>query len=173
METKIVPLKVTDLSNGLKFQHLMRSTPIKEWLNDQNLASRLSGTLRKNSRLGFKYLSQLEHEAICQVLGYGFESMQSSYITFNDPVTEGDCHALTEVGWHFDRLLHIHPFDEDRFELKYINIQDINGNIERQGVGIIVRETSIQWIRSGTLVFSLLAEYNSKDKKWSECINPF
>lgn len=160
-------------SKGLQFQVKMRSTPLKNWLSDVELSDRLSGTLRKNARVGFRHSSQLEHEAICQVLGYGFESMPSTYVTFNDAISEGDCHALTEAGWHFDRMLSIHPFDEDHFELKYINVQDKNGKIERQGVGVILRETSIQWVRPGTLVFCILAEFDATKSEWKDCINPF
>lgn len=176
MNTEVFPIS-DEIQNcntaGLQFQVEMRMTPLDKWMRNINLSDRLSGTLRKNARIGFKYNSQLEHEAICQTLGWGFEALPSTYITFNDAITEGDCPSLTEVGWHVDRLLAIHPFPEDRFELKYIIIQDKNGNIERQGVGLIVRETSIQWIKKGSLVFALLTEYNLKTEEWTPCVNPF
>lgn len=160
-------------SKGIQLQVKMRETPLNNWLSTPCLMERLSGTLRKNARIGFKHSSQLEHEAICQTLGWGFETLPTTYITFNDAITEGDCPSLTEVGWHVDRLYSIHPFDEDRFELKYIIIQDKNGNIERQGVGLIVRECSIQWIKKGHLVFAMLTEYNLKTEEWTPCVNPF
>jgi hypothetical protein len=175
METKIVKLtdKVLGVSNGLTIQHQMRSTPLKEWLKQPNLSGRLSGTLKKNASIGFKHISQLNHEALCQTLGWGFESAPTTYITFNDAITEGDCHSLTEVGWHVDRMLNIHPFDEDVFELKYIIIQDAAGNIERQGVGVVLKETSIQWVMGGHLIFALLTEYDLVKQEWTDCVNPF
>lgn len=176
MQTEVVSINELfkgQLTPGLQLLVKMRETSLNEWLKTPELADRLSGTLKKNARIGFKYYNQLEHEALCQVLGYGFESIPTTYITFNDAITEGDCHSLTEVGWHFDRLLSINIFPEDFFELKYINIQDIHGNIERQGVGIIVRSTSIQWVRKGQMVFSLLTEYDANKKVWTDCINPF
>lgn len=176
METTIVPISEeikNCQSKGLQVQVEMRTTPLKQWLETPVLADRLSGTLRKNARIGFRYIPQLEHEAICQTLGWAFEIIPTTYLTFNDAITEGDCHALTEVGWHVDRLLTIRPFSEDRFELKYINIQDTEGNIIRQGVGLIVWETSVQWIRKGTVCFALLTEYDPIKKEWTECTNPF
>lgn len=174
MNTKIVPFKEIELLDiSIQRQTLMRTTPLNDWLKIPSLSDRLSGTLKKNARVGFKYQQQLEHEAICQTLGFGFEILPSTYLTFNDPITEGDCHPLTEVGWHMDRLLFIQLFKEDVFKLQYINIQDKDGKIERQGVGIIVEKTSIQWIRKGSICFALMTEFNSITKTWSPCINPF
>jgi hypothetical protein len=174
METKVKEITISkNISKGLDLQILMRETPLLKWFEILDLNNRLSGTLKKNSKIGFKCKSQLLHEAICQTLGWGFESIPCSYLTFNDPVSEGDCKSITEVGWHFDRLLCISIFPEDNFELKYINIQDEKGNIIRQGIGIIVKETSVQWIPNGHLVFCLLTEYDNIKNTWSDCINPF
>ena len=178
METKIVPidkdiLSISSKIPGIQLQVMMRETPLTKWLTTDQLSDRLSGTLKKNARIGFKHFSQLEHEAICQTLGWGFEIIPTTYLTFNDAVTEGDCHSLTEVGWHFDRLLSVHIFPEDIFELRYINIQDQEGIIVRQGVGIIVKKTSVQWVKNGSMCFALLTEYDSKTKEWTECVNPF
>lgn len=175
MNTTVKPIKMNldNLSKGLKNQVLMRTTPLKNWLSNQDLSDRLSGTLKKNARIGFRHFDQLQHEAIAQTLGWGFEIIPTTYITFNDAITEGDCHAITEVGWHVDRLLNIHPFDEDVFELKYIIITDKDGNIDRQGIGVILKETSIQWISTSSLCFALLTEYDNVNKKWSNCVNPF
>jgi hypothetical protein len=176
METKIVKLNKELLNcstEGIQMQNLMRLTPLNEWLNKPKLSDRLSGTLKKNAKLGFKHYSQLEHEAICQTLGWGFEIIPTTYLTFNDAITEGDCHPLTEAGWHFDRMLAIHIYPEDIFEIRYINIQDQEGNLIRQGVGIIVKQTSIQWIKKGSMCFALLTEYDIKTKQWTDCLNPF
>lgn len=175
MQTIVKPLTSikSGITPGLDTQVLMRTTPLKEWLNVKKLSDRLSGTLKKNASIGFRYQSQLEHEALAQTMGWGFEAIPTSYLTFNDALTEGDCHSITEVGWHVDRLLNIHPFSEDIFELKFINIQDQEGNLLRQGIGIIVKETSIQWIGNGKLVIALLTEYSIKDKDWTPALNPF
>lgn len=176
MITEVKPLSesiINTKSNGIKNQILMRTTPLKNWLSTPFLSDRLSGTLRKNARIGFRHQSQLEHEAICQTMGYAFEILPTTYVTLNDAMTEGDCHPITEVGWHVDRLLSIHPFDEDVFELKYIVVKDNLSFDVKQGVGIVLKETSIQWIRPGSLCFALLTEFDPKTKQWSECVNPF
>lgn len=176
METKKVNFtKDYDYTKGIKMQKKkkMRETPLKDWLVDFELKDRLSGTLKKNASIGFKYINQLNEEAIAKTLGWGFESAPTTYITFNDAITEGDCHSLTEVGWHVDRMLNIHVFEEDIFSLKYIVVQDFEGNIIKQGVGVILKETSISWIMKGHLVFAILTEYDNKTKSWTECINPF
>lgn len=118
-------------------------------------------------------MEQLKSEEIAQVFGYGFEIMPTTYLNFNDAMSEGDCHALTEVGWHADRMIFLNPFGSDEFKVSYIVVQDINGNIERQGIGIILLKTSVKWISPGSCVFSLLTEYDPIKKEWSNCINPF
>ena len=176
MNTEIVPLseEIKSITNlpGLNIMKKMRSTPLKDWFNDEDLAGRLSGTLKKNNRVGFKVFDQLRHEAFCQTLGWTWESYQSSYITFNDAVSEGDCHAITEAGWFADRWLALNLFPEDKYELKYIIIT-MPDDAKREGVGLICRETSIQWIQPGSLVFCMLCEYSSKTKTWTEASNPF
>lgn len=151
----------------------MRSSTLKEWLIDNQLSERLSGTVKKNARIGMKFQWQLLHEALCQTLWWWFEIMPSTYITFNDAITEWDCHSLTEAWRHIDRLLNIHIFPEDVFETKYINIQDQAGNIERQWVWIVVKQTSIQRIGKWKLVFALLTEFDPVKKSRSPCVNPF
>ncbi len=176
METKTIeiPPYWKDVPNkNIQNQLKMRETPLSKWLEDVFLKDRLSGTLRKNARIGFKYLDQLRQEALCLTLGWGFECLKSTYVTFNDAISEGDCHALTEVGWHIDRLINIHPWEEDTFILKYIVVQDKKGNIEKQGIGVVVKETSIQWIGPGNLVFAILTEYDPIKEIWSPCTNPF
>lgn len=170
---KISDLLLNSEILGVQVLVKMRTTPLKDWLTDISLSDRLSGTVKKNSKVGFNVNLQLEHEALCQTLGWGFESIVSTRVNFNDAISEGDCHSLTEVGWHFDRMTQIQLFPEDYFELKYIVIQDEAGNIQRQGIGIIVRETSIQWIKKGKLVIAMLTEYDLAKKEWTDCINPF
>ena len=88
-------------------------------------------------------------------------------------MTEGDCSAITETGWHVDRLFRNWVFDEDIFELKYIVIHSDEDGVIKEGIGVIVKETSIQWIKPGDILFSLIAEFNTKTKTWVETTNPF
>ena len=176
MQTNVVPvnkdLKKTS-SPGLRLQVTMRETDLMKRLSMPVLSNRLSWTLKKNASIGMKHSNQLLQEALCQTLWRWFESLQTTYITFNDAITEWDTHALTEAWWHIDRLLSVHPFPEDVFETKYINIQDEHGNIIRQWVWVVVKETSVQWVRKWHMIFSILAEYDSHNKKRNSCQNPF
>lgn len=172
--TKIVnAANTTARTRGMILRDKMRKTPLNEWLTDVELSDRLSGTVRKNSRLGFKYLDQLRVEALAQTLGWIFESIPSTYVTLGEPISEGDCKAITEVGWHADRLISLNPYEEDIYTLKYIIVQDAECNVEREGLGLVLEQTSIQWIGAGRICFALLTEYNKETRKWSECENPF
>lgn len=176
METKLVSinetLKLMVGMPGVELQVKMRHTPLKDWLNDSKLSDRLSGTLKKNTKIGMKSYSQLEHEAICQVLGWGFEVLPTTRVVFNDAISEGDCHSITEAGWHIDRMLSTWIWPEDKFECKYIII-DESGCSRREGVGIVCKSSSVQWIGNGKIVFALIAEYDSVRGVWKDAINPF
>lgn len=177
MDTLTVPLTSflgqDGLTDGLKIQVLMRMISPAQWLEHDQLKNFLSGTVKKNALIGFKVVRQLRGEAIAQTLGWGFEIYPTSYITFNDALSEGDCSAITESGWHIHRMINIRPFSEDVFETKYICVHDSEGRIEKQGVGVVVKQTSVQWIGSGNLCFAILAEYDPKTKTFNECENPF
>lgn len=157
---------------GLEMLKLMRSTPLNQWFTTPSLNDRLSGSLKKAHRLGAKINDQLRQEALAQTLGWTWESVQSSYLTFNDAVSEGDNHSLTEAGWFADRWLAINLFDEDFYEYKYIIISNPDGS-RREGVGLICRETSIQWVQPGSLIFCIIAEYDVNCEEWNEAKNPF
>lgn len=130
-----------------------------------------SGTLRKNKRLGFTSRSQYLHERAAFEFGYAFECTARNRVTFGDPFTEGDCKPLTEAGWHIDRYLTMSIFPEDYFEPKYIIVEDSDGS-RREGVGIIVRQTSAPWVPSGFLVFAIIAEFNKAKGEWLPAVNP-
>ncbi len=125
MNTKVK--EIGSPKKGLEMLKLMRSTPLSQWLTVRELSNRLSGSLKKAARLGAKVNDQLRQEALAQTLGWTWESVQSSYLTFNDAVSEGDNHSLTEAGWFADRWLAVNIFDEDFFEYKYIIISNQDG----------------------------------------------
>ena len=157
---------------GIKMQAKMRDCKLTDWLSTPILSDRLSGTVKKNAKLNMKYTDQLRHEALAQTLGWTWESVQSSYLNFNDAISEGDCHAITEAGWFADRWLATQIFEEDYYECKYIIVDEPDGN-RREGIGLICRKTNIQWIQPGSIVFCILAEYDTKNKKWLDAQNPF
>ena len=174
MNTEIIPMYKKAIESefpGIIMQARMRDCKLTDWLKITDLSDRLSGTLKKNSKL-MKVTDQLRHEALCQTLGWTWESVQSSYLNFNDAISEGDCHAITEAGWFADRWLALQLFEEDHYECKYIIVDDPNGT-RREGIGLICRQTSIQWIQPGSIVFCIISEYDNINKKWKEAQNPF
>lgn len=175
MKTEIIPIsdKVKEIMMPyLKYQIKMRETPLKEWFNDSELNARLSGTLKKNNSIGFKVMNQLRQEALCQTLGWCWENISSTYITFNDAISEGDCHPLTEVGWFADRWIKNKLFEEEYYELKYIMVSEPDGTV-REGVGLICRFSTIKWLLPDSLLFCIIAEFNKKTNQFEEAINPF
>lgn len=175
MNTEIVKFNEETLNskiNGVKTAVLMRNCKLSDWLKIPELSDRLSGTVKKNAKLGMKVTDQLRHEALCQTLGWTWESVQSSYLNYNDAISEGDCHSITEAGWFADRWLNTQMFEEEYYECKYIIVDDHSGN-RREGIGLICRNTLIQWIQPGSMVFCILAEWDSKNKQWLDAQNPF
>jgi hypothetical protein len=156
---------------GVQFQVLQRKMSPMKWFSIPELKERFSGTLIKAHRLGLRVADQAKHEAIAQTMGYLFEILPASRVTFGDAISESDCHSVTETLWHCDRMIASHVFPEDVFEVKYINISD--GESVREGIGIIVRQTSIQWVGTGMLLLAIVAEYDNINKKWNPPINPF
>lgn len=158
MQTKIVNT-ITLLDNVIN----IRSMSEDEWI--EKFAS---GTLRKNKRIGFSYRTQYLHERVCYEFGPVFALLPRSYVTFGDAITEADCKPITEAGYYMERYISKFPFKEDYFEVKYIHA-DYN-NYKKEGVGLVVRETSCQWIPHGYIVFGIIAEF--KNNIWLEANNP-
>lgn len=173
MDTKIVKFQTKETNFvGVTHQIKMRDCKLVDWLTDPFLSERLSGTVKKNHRLGMKVMEQLRQEALAQTLGWTWESIPSTYLTFNDAISEGDCHSITEAGWFADRWNAIKMFREEDYECKYIIVDDKAGN-RREGVGLICRKTLIQWCQPGSIIFCLLAEFDTVKKDWMEARNPF
>lgn len=129
-----------------------------------------SGTLRKNARLGYDYKRQLTHERVAFDFGYGFEAIHESHVNWGTPITEGDCHPITESGWHADRYQYV-IFPGDEFEVKYLKIHTGAGP-DREGVGIIIRKTSAPYIPASHVVFSLIAEVDTVKHDYMPASNP-
>jgi hypothetical protein len=105
----------------------------------------------------------------------GWSGASSTYTsarhTFVDAYTEGDVKALTEAGWHIERYIELSTFPEDHFETKYLNVEYKDGTT-REGVGMVVRQTSAQFIPGGHLVFAIVAEFDAVKKIWHDAVNP-
>jgi hypothetical protein len=165
METKVVDFK----NNYSCIQPLYdnRILSDKDWIEIHG-----SGTLRKNKRLGMAWKAQYLEERVAYEFGWEFEIQPRSRIMFGDAYTEGDESAVTEAGWHIERYFTRKVFQEDIFQCKYINVEYSWGE-KKEGIGIIVKETSAPWIPKGNIVFAIVAEYDTVNEKWKAANNPF
>lgn len=168
METLIVEMNQEIINcNALKNRVNIRTMSAYEMINNH-----LSGTLRKNKKLGMAWNSQYLEERVAYEFGWEFECQPKSRIMFGDSYTEGDSSAITEAGWHIERYIELSIFPEDKFECKYINVEYSDGS-KKEGIGIIVRETSATWIPKGHIVFSIISVYNTEKEQWEHANNPF
>jgi len=153
---------------GVKQRVTVRNLSADDWVEIH-----ASGTLRKNKKIGLRWKKQYLSERVAYEFGHEFECVASSRVTFNDAVTYGDCKALTEVGWYAERYLSLNPYpDSDIFEIKYIQIEEEDGN-RREGVGLVCRQTSVLFLPAGSLLLSLFASWDPAKKEWDPVRNPF
>lgn len=165
METKIVNPKNDYKCMKRRFDIRMMSA--SDWIEEHG-----SGTLRKNKKLGMAWKAQYLEERIAYEFGWEFECQARSRIMFGDAYTEGDCSAVTEAGWHIERYINLSVFEEDRIECKYINVEYANGE-KKEGLGMIIRETSASFIPEGNIVFAIVAEFDPTKGEWKHANNPF
>ena len=167
METVKVPMN-EDIRNCPALQHrvALRLMNAEEFIDKH-----ASGTLRKNKSLRMVWKSQYLHERVAYEFGWGFECLPRSRVTFGDAYTEGDCKPITEAGWLCERYMSLAVFPEDRCEVKYINVEYDDEN-KKEGIGLIVRETSAAWVPDGHIVFAIVAEYDPVRKRWHRARNP-
>lgn len=145
---------------------------IRNLSNDDFIERYASGTLRKNKRLGMAYKSQLYCERVAFEFGYGFEMLPATRVNIGTAITCGDCHAISECGWHCDRLIETNVFS-DKFEVCHIVADGSGGKNaslgKREGIGVYVKSTSAKFIPSGHIVFAIIAF--EENGQW-KCINP-
>jgi hypothetical protein len=150
---------------------LKNRVALRELSAEEFIARHSSGTLRKNKEVGMAWRAQYLEERIAYEFGYGFEALPRSRVTFGDAYTEGNCQPITEAGWLCERHITLRIFPEDYFEVKYINA-DYGDEGTREGIGLIVRQTSAPWVPDGHIVFAIVAEYDPRRKKWLRARNP-
>lgn len=170
METKKVSCTLHTLSSTVG-AGVIRRIQTRFMSDNEFIEKHASGTLRKNKQLGFAWKSQYLHERAAYEFGWGFAVAPRSHIQYGDAFTEGDCKPITEAGWHIERYINLSIFPEDYFEAKYITYED--ANLKKEGIGIIVRETSASFFPDGHIVFAIVAEFNVKTNQFEPAINPF
>lgn len=168
METRVVALSKRIASSAV-LSNLVR---IRTMNMDDFVEEHASGTLRKAKRIQMKCRAQYLHERAAYEFGYAFECLPATRITVGEPQTEGDCKPLTEVGWHCERYLARNVFPEDKFQVAYITVEE-DGGKRREGIGLVVTQTSAQWVPHGHTVFAIIAEVDLKTHTYLPAVNPF
>lgn len=161
--TAIVSYSSSDISPAHP-RRSVRDMPYEEFVERWG-----SGTLRKAARLHFDVRDAYIQERVRFEFGHGFEALQRSRVTYTDIKLEA-CQALTELGWHAERMIELRPFDSDVFVCKHIDVEYANGRVKR-GAGMLVLETSCTWIPQGYMVFCIVAE--RVGQQYKNAINPF
>jgi hypothetical protein len=167
METLKVPLD-PEIRNcpALKNRVVLREMNAEDWI-----VRHASGTLRKNKEVGMAWRAQYLEERIAYEFGWCFECLPRSRVTFGDAYTEGNCQPITEAGWLCERYISMLIFPEDHCEVKYINA-DYGDDEVREGIGLIVRQTSAPWVPDGHIVFAIVAEFDPVRRKFKRAQNP-
>ena len=153
------------LTASLKRRVDVRHKSADKWIEDH-----ASGTLRKNKRIGMDWKSQYNTERLAYEFGWCFESLPSNRVNFGNAITAGDCSAITEAGWHAERIMSMDVFG-DTFQVKYIHAQggsgkNVSPDAKREGLGIIVRTTSYPFVMQNHLVFAFIALLDTETGKW-------
>ncbi len=167
-ETRIVPFSAEVLNSpALEGRVALRKLASLPWIKEHG-----SSSLRKAERGGAGVKKQLAHERVAHEFGWGYEAEFATRVLYGRIQSEGDCPAITETFWHFDRLQALNVFPEDVFEAKYLHV-DVGKPTARQGTGIIVRQTSAPWVPRGHLLFAFIALFNPTTGDFEPAQNPF
>ena len=168
-ETAIVSVssEVTK-SPALRQRLRLRTMTDLEFINE----NKGSGTLLKNKRIGMTWRTQYLQERIAREFGWTFEGLPRSQVTFGEAITEQDSPSVTEAGWHIDRYLDMSVFPEDKFECRYLHCEYRDGS-RREGIAIVVRQTSAPWVPEGYTLFAIVAEFVKAEGRWLPAQNPF
>jgi hypothetical protein len=161
--TKIVEFAETDLAGG----HPRRK--LRELTREAFIEKYGSGTLRKSERLGFNVQDVYLRERAQLEFGYGFEVVARSRVTYTD-IKLVSCAAMTELGWHAERMIEMRPFESDVFMCKTFEVEYADGR-KREGAGILVGETSAAWVPQGNMVLAIVTERHNG--AYEAAINPF
>lgn len=114
-----------------------------------------SGSLRKAERLGFRTRKHYLEERVAFEFGGEFEVVPASRILVGEPLSEGDCKAVTKAGWYGDRYISACLFPGDRARVKYIAVE--RERAREEGLGLVITRTSASWVPQGHVVFAFIA----------------
>lgn len=150
---------------------LYKRLSLRNMSADEFIDKHGSGTLRKNKRIGMNWKEQYIHERVAYEFGWVFECIHADHIGYCNAITEGDSKPITEAGWHIERYLQRNVFLEDKFTVKYLYITSADAPT-REGVGMILTETSAPFIPAGHVVCGIVAPKSTCSREYEDAINP-
>lgn len=163
--TEIIAMPVVAADSAFAYRVEMRLLSIEDFT-----ATRGSGTLRKNKSIGMNVTSHAMHERVAYEYGYYFETCPERFVTWGEARSEGDCKPVTEAGWFIERYASVSLFPGDEIETKYITVE--RDGEKREGIGIVVRKTSVPWLPTSYIVFCIIAEWDHAKGGFKAAVNP-
>ncbi len=172
METTLIQGNFPELGNSPLEAMLKQRIALRTMSESDFIEKHASGTLRKAKRIGFAHKTLYLQERTAYEFGYGFEIKPKTHVLCGTPQVEGDCHAVTECGWHIERYQHMQLFPDDKMQSAYINVQS-PGETAREGIGIIITQTCAPFVPPCHVIYALIAQYDLQSKQWHNAVNPF
>jgi hypothetical protein len=173
-KTIVVPLP--ELNDKLRTNETLRGyvqrVDMRAMTRDTFIEEHASGTLRKSARMGLDVRKLYMNERCAYEFGFQFQCEPANRVTMGIPYAIGDNHSLTESVWHFERMVTMSIFPEDKFEIRYMTVTDGDNKVT-EGIGVFVAQTSAQFIRDECVLFAWLTIYDKKRDKFLEPMNPF
>lgn len=139
------------------------------------IATHASGTLRNAAGLPGRVVisGQSLEERTAFVFGYIWRCLTAADVREGDPLTESDTPAITAAMEWARRYIDRNPFPEDHFEYRYLEILDEHGKIAEEGLGMVCRQTSAQYLPEGKIICCLIAEWDETVGAYKQAKNPF
>lgn len=130
------------------------------------------GTFQKAKKIKLRHANHYMEERTAFEFGWLFETLPASRVRWGDAISEPDSPSITETIWHSNRYINfLNPFPEDKFELKSIEAT-YEGEVSKSGIGLIIRETSAQWIGNDKLIFAIITQWDPIKKTYLPAENP-
>ena len=102
--------------------------------------------------------------------GANFLTMPERFILTGKAKSEQDTPSVTEAWWFAERYAQVRIFPGDKMEVCYI-LYELDGK-RREGIGIVIRETSAPWVPKNYAVFAIVAEFSRETDAWLPAVDP-
>jgi hypothetical protein len=126
--------------------------------------------MRKAEAMGANISSQLLHERVCHEFGAEFHVMPERFLLTGKAKSDPDVKPLTEAWWYAEQYANTRIFPGDKMEVCYLMYE--REGVRREGVGIVIRETSVGWLPKNYAIFAIVAEFCRATDAWLPAVSP-